>query len=171
MVNSTETRSLLVKMLEEYDMKDPLAALPDLLKMYALVPSEDRTPQWTDKQNRLSDIIAASVGLWLEPVVIAKETDRIQISAECLSAAGVISHCYRYGSLFSGRWKRPVSYVASPRESSSDQFRKTTTTGEYFCERHLLDSSYSRSQCYPLLAAKTLWYNLPGSRCKMAESA
>ena len=89
MVNGTETRSLLVKMLEEYDMKDPLAALPDLLKMYALVPSEDRTPQWTDKQNRLSDIIAASVGLWLEPVVIAKETDRIQISAECLSAAGV----------------------------------------------------------------------------------
>ena len=89
MVNGTETRSLLVKMLEEYDMKDPLAALPDLLKMFALVPSEDRTPQWTDKQNRLSDIIAASVGLWLEPVVIAKETDRIQISAECLSAAGV----------------------------------------------------------------------------------
>ena len=30
MVNGTPPRSLLVKMLEEYDMKDPLAALPDL---------------------------------------------------------------------------------------------------------------------------------------------
>ena len=87
-----EIGEILKKVEDNFNFKDPAASVPELVRAYQLIQKlEDR--HWKEvKSNQIKDIIAASLGLYLEAVAnssLATPGEEVQLNIEAINRSEI----------------------------------------------------------------------------------
>ena len=118
-----EIGEILNKVQQNFDFQNPAASVPELVRAYQLIQNlEDR--HWKQvKSNQIKDIIAASLGLYLEAVAnssLATPGEEVKLNMEAINRSDVPAQLISI-KLYPGEREIPIDYSLGNNRSSLER--------------------------------------------------